>query len=50
MSTTPKEAAFMKLLVGWTRVTFLGLLVLSLGLTLIPVCSGSTHAVAPKEH
>src|SRR5215831_18504500 len=27
----------MKLLVGWSRVTFLGLLVLSLGLALIPV-------------
>jgi ABC-type oligopeptide transport system substrate-binding subunit len=36
----------MKLLAGWSRVTFLGLLVLSLGLTLIPTHSG--NAQAPK--
>ena len=34
----------MKLLVGWSRVTFLGLLVLSLGLTLILTRSGNAHA------
>jgi len=34
----------MKLLVGWSRVTFLGLLVLRLGLTLILTRSGNAHA------
>ncbi len=34
----------MKLLVGWSRVTFLGLLVLSLGLPLILTRSGNAHA------
>ena len=34
----------MKLLVGWSRVTFLGLLVLSLGLTLILTRSGNAQA------
>src|SRR4029450_13174106 len=33
----------MKLLVGWSRVTFLGLFVLSLGLSLIPAHSGHPH-------
>src|SRR5712691_6184687 len=33
----------MKLLVGWSRVTFLGFLVLSLGLTAIPVRSGNAQ-------
>jgi peptide/nickel transport system substrate-binding protein len=33
----------MKLPVGWSRVTFLGLLVLSLGLALIPVHSGNAQ-------
>ena len=33
----------MKLLVGWSRVTFLGLFVLSLGLALIPVHSGNAQ-------
>ena len=36
----------MKLLAGWSRVTFLGLLVVSLGLTLMPTHSG--NAQAPK--
>ena len=33
----------MNLLVGWSRVTFLGLLVLSLGLTLLPMRSGNAQ-------
>src|SRR2546425_8744247 len=44
VSTKPKEVALMKLLVGWSRVTFLGLLVLSLGLTLILTRSGNAQA------
>ena len=36
----------MKLLVGWSRCTVLGLLVMSLGLTLRPTPSG--HAQTPK--
>src|SRR5262249_53306676 len=43
VSIKPKEVALMKLLVGWSRVTFLGLLVLSLGLALIPVHSGNAQ-------
>ena len=34
----------MKLLVSWSRVTFLGLLVLTLGLILLPVRSGNAQA------
>src|SRR5213080_3934035 len=44
VSTTPKEVALMKLLASWSRVTCLGLLVLSLGLILLPVRSGNAQA------
>src|SRR5262245_63813789 len=50
VSTTPKEVALMKLLVGWSRVTFLGFLVLSLGLTLISRSEEHTSELQSLRH